>query len=331
MVLIPAGEFLMGSNEGNFDETPAHRVYLSAYYIDKHEVTNAEFAAFIRESESFDTFEGPWFRYYVEGCIDLITHYEKRYGTPLLKFNPGEIESEEEPDRIMNDFPRWRSAFAALQAMMKTDQVLLEGVRINTIGSRPEVQKLIKRQARLPVRGVAWRDAAAYARFVGKRLPTEAEWEKAARGTDGRVYPWGNSWDPKRCRIDLEYEAGPAPVGSYPDGASPYGCFDMAGNVWEWVADWYGEYYYSSSQSELDPKGPIGLPNGELPAASDDIVLLRTIHQGRASNTRKVLRGGAWRNPKYQDRFNARCARRLWNNPNYWHLDVGFRCAMDVD
>ncbi len=330
MVLIPAGEFLMGAGDGNADEAPAHRVYLDAYYIDRHEVTNAAFAQFVRTSRRFDAIEGSWFRYSLEGCIDLIAHYENRYGTAMKKFDTESAGNDEERQARFRDAPRWHAAVSAVHAMLGKQYELPEGERIAGLASDASVQELIKQQAGIPVRGVTWRDAASYARWAGKRLPTEAEWEKAARGADGRLYPWGFTWDPKRCRAGLEPEAGPVPVGEYPEGAGPYGCLDMAGNVWEWVADWYGDDYYASSQDRVNPRGPEGLPDGRLAGPSKDVNLLRSTRQGRESNTRKVIRGGAWSGPERQARFNVRCTRRFWSNPSYWHPDVGFRCARDA-
>ncbi|MBM3496659.1 MAG: hypothetical protein FJX72_20420, partial [Armatimonadetes bacterium] len=121
-----------------------------------------------------------------------------------------------------------------------------------------------------PIVNVSWHDAKAYAAWAGVQLPTEAQWEKAARGTDGREYPWGSTFDSSKavCSVRPRDENSTAPVGSIPAGASPYGCLDMAGNVWEWCADWYDGGYYRKAPNR-NPTGP-------------------------ASGTLRVLRGGSW-------------------------------------
>ena len=334
MVYVPAGEFTMGCDEGNFDERPAHRVRLSAYFIDVHEVTVDEFNAHVRATDRFDVIEGPWFRVSTAACVDLLARYEKRYGATFARFQPPSIVEKAAAERLTLDLLHWKAAVAALRVLLDSDAALADGPAVG-LAAAPAVQARIAAEGRLPVTFVTWRDAVAYAQWAGKRLPTEAEWEKAARGTDARVYPWGNAWDSSKARAGLDVDAGPTLVGRFPQGASPYGCLDMAGNVWEWCEDWFGEFYYQECAGGVtDPRGPKGLPNGELPAPDPKANFLQNAHkQGREPDTRKIVRGGCWAAGAGmigQTEFNNRAARRLWSNPNYWSQDTGFRCAKDA-
>jgi len=160
----------------------------------------------------------------------------------------------------------------------------------------------------LPVVEVTWFGAKAYCEAIGRRLPTETEWERAARGDDGRVFPWGGStfdsslvWT-NRSAPDNGEEGGPVPVDSYPLGASPYGMLNMAGNVAEWVSDWYDDDYYA--QAESAQPDPIGPPLGD----------------------EKVARGGSWDAVPFFARTMHRQSRRP-NEPAPW---LGFRCAADA-
>jgi formylglycine-generating enzyme required for sulfatase activity len=265
MVLVPAGEFWMGSDAAEVErfkqecrkagvseescrrwgerEAPRHRVHLDAFYIDRYEVTNALFEKFVRATGHRTTAE--------------------REGS-------GWAWQDKDGKRqwVKVDGAEWRRP---------------SGPGSSTSADHPVVQ-------------VSWHDADAYCKWAGKRLPTEAEWEKAARGTDGRRYPWGEDWDPSKANGAMTVKT-TRPVGSYSGGVSPYGAHDMAGNVLEWVADWLDEDYYKRSP-ERNPRGP-------------------------DSGQYRVLRGGSW----YFSPVYLRSAARSHSSPGYRGDDLGCRCA----
>ncbi|GJL50386.1 MAG: hypothetical protein NPIRA01_16130 [Nitrospirales bacterium] len=240
MILIPAGEFLMGDNESHGNEQPEHQVWLDDYYIDRFEVAMSKYQEFLDEN---------------------------------LKLEPP---------------PLWD-----------------DGMALNEAADRPAV-------------GVTWEAANKYCQWVEKRLPTEAEWEKAARGTDGRRYPWGHMQpfvDIARYNLGItgwvSYTLTLASVrggvkgmsvrhGLKTGGKSPYGLYHMSGNAAEWVSDWYDRYYYEDSP-EKNPQGP-------------------------ETGTRKVLRGGSWED----EPRNIRVTARSKADPKFSDLTIGFRCAKDA-
>jgi formylglycine-generating enzyme required for sulfatase activity len=234
-ILIPAGEFVMGSTGGGLDEEPERRVFLDGFYIDPYEVTFAQYYAFV-----------------------TATGHRKPRLAGYLALEAGE-----------------------LYLLMKPSN---------------------------PVVGVSWHDARDYCDWKGKRLPTEAEWEKAARGTDGRKWPWGDKEEPAYANL-----VGPedgfrylSPVGAFGRDMSPYGVYDMAGNAMEWTADWYQEDYYRTAPAR-NPKGP---ETGEFSVGPD--------RKGF-----KVIRGTSW-NDSVQ---RGRTAVRFKAFPEYRDVTIGFRCA----
>ncbi len=234
MVAVPAGEFIRGSDKVDadrqgeefgsakpwyLDEHPQHKMHLPAFYIDRYEITNAQYKTFIDATRS----------------------------RPPVSF-------------FIRSVPPGRENH--------------------------------------PVTDVSWYDADHYCRWAGKRLPTEAEWEKAARGTDGREFPWGNAYDNKKLNAGDSGFGDIVPVGSFKAGASPYGAMDLSGNVWEWTADWYRPY----------PGSTYKHPNfGEK---------------------QKVFRGGGWGG---QGHFSLplfyRTTYRSSIPPEEAYADLGFRCA----
>lgn len=241
MVLIPAGEFNVGSDLDNEDEKRINAVYLDSYFIDRYEVTNHEFTAFLNAVGRIHDADG-----YV--IIDLKSRY----------------------------------------------------CRIKHVDGKYQVQQGYEHH---PVLNVSWFGAEAYARWRGKRLPTEAEWEKAARGKiEGKEYPWGDTASHAHANYegteDIDIWLFTAPVGSFePNG---YGLYDMSGNAGEWCADRYGNHAHTTDRFRTPEKSEL--------------------------KPSRVVRGGNWAT----DAPFLRCAFRTSSAPGLTHETIGFRCAKDV-
>lgn len=258
MILVPAGTFVMGSDTGNSFEQPSHSITLDGYWIDMTEVTNRQFAAFVKATG---------------------------YRTEAERQGSGYVYSDQ--GRVLTKGANWQHP---------------EGPDSSLDGMEEH-----------PATQISWFDALAYCQWRGVRLPTEAEWEMAARGDDQRTHPWGEGFHEEQlnlcdtnCPFDwriTNQDDGyrfTAPVGTFPSGASPYGLLDMEGNVREWVADWYDPEYYRRSPAHK-PSGP-------------------------ASGEMRVVRGSAWNDIEWEIHITD----RYFHAPSYAGDDVGFRCAKDL-
>jgi iron(II)-dependent oxidoreductase len=233
MIAIPAGSFLMGNNghEGfcEPEELPQHSVNLPAYQIGKYQVTRGQYRKFIEaggyQNPSYWSPEG-W-KWKESDIID----YAGMNGQVTHTVRPNSKEKRNEPEHWAAE-QEWIGHGFGHPRFIQTDKH--------------------------PVVGVTYYEAEAFCKWAGGRLPTEAEWEKAARWDEKKqranTWPWGDTWDPEKCNNAEDHNPAAggyktnqsAPVGSYPDGASPYGCMDMVGNGYEWVADWCKSYPGSS-------------------------------------------------------------------------------------
>lgn len=304
MKRIPAGVFFMGSHDaqGRADEYPVHQVQVKAFWMDETEVTNAAFAAFVKSTGYITT---------AEKVIDWA-----ELAKQVPKGTPKPADSLLAPSSLvfvpttglvdLKDYSQWWTFKRGANWQHP------KGPGSTIIGRENH-----------PVVHVSWDDAAAYARWAGKRLPTEAEWEWAARGgLKNKIYPWGNesvntppykansfqgSFPVEDQALD-GFKTTTAPVKSFQ--ANGYGLYDTAGNVWEWCTDWYRHDYYRKSIS-INPKGPASSYDPDEPGVP-----------------KRVMRGGSFLcNDGYCSSY--RSSARMKSSPDSGLQHTGFRCVKD--
>lgn len=291
MVWIPGGTFWMGAATGASDAQPSHEVAVSGHWMDQQEVTNEQFRRFVEQTGYITTAERPPdLPLSSDGSEDVVPAGSLVFGAP-------------QSGGAGTPHTWWRFQPGACW------------FRPEGPGSTTHARE------KHPVVHVSWYDAAAYATWAGKRLPTEAGWEHAARGgLHQREFAWGEKMMPAQAWLANIWQGkfpssntgadgfrGPAPARSFP--ANGYGLFDMAGNVWEWCADWYDPHYYADSP-RLNPTGP---------AASG----------GKPQISERVLRGGSY---LCTDQYcgGYRPAARMKNTPDTSMAHTGFRCVKDA-
>lgn len=302
MVLIPGGTFMMGADDAaaRKDEQPRHQVTVDSFWMDTHEVTNAEFAAFVAATGYITTAEKPVSK---EELMQQLPPGSPEPDSSMLL--PGSLVFTPPSHAVpLDDVSQWWS--------------FVTGASWQHPGG-PSTD--LKGKEHLPVVHISWNDAQAYAKWAGKRLPTEAEWEYAARGgLKDQLYPWGsealttgkvkaNTWNgnfPYQNTVTDGY-TGTAPVGSFaPNG---YGLYDMSGNVWEWCADWYDSRYYQQPGNGDHPGGPATGYDPEEPNVA-----------------KHVIRGGSF---MCSDQYCSgyRVTARMKTTPESGLENLGFRCV----
>ncbi len=302
MVWIPGGVFLMGSNDHYPEEAPAHEVSVDAFWMDKHTVTNAEFSRFVEDTGHVTLAEKP------ANAADYP-------GAKPELLSPASVvfRKSSQPVDLRNHFNWWDYIPGASWRHPQGPQSTLKGL------------------AKHPVVHIAFEDAEAYAKWAGKELPTEAEWEFAARGgLDGAEYVWGNEFEPdgkvmaNTWQGEFPYEnlledgyEWTAPVGAFPPNG--FGLFEMAGNVWEWTSDWYQDHSKNeiSCCASFNPKGGKRDESYESSSSTTEI-------------PRKVMKGGSYLcAPNYCRRY--RPAARMPQPIDTSTCHLGFRCIVRVN